>query len=143
VVGPGCRLGDDVILYPHAVLYAGCVLGDRVVVHANAVLGADGFGYRFAGGKHVKVPQLSHVVIEDDVEIGVGTAIDRGTFGPTRVGAGTKIDNLVQIGHNSRIGKHNMICGLVGISGSCTTGDHVVMAGGVGVADHVSIGDRA
>ena len=119
------------------------VLGNRVIVHANAVIGADGFGYRFQDGRHVKVPQLGHVEIGDDVEIGACTTIDRGTFQATRIGAGTKIDNLVQIGHNCQIGRHNLFVSQVGIAGSCSTGDYVVMAGQVGVADHIHIGDRA
>jgi UDP-3-O-[3-hydroxymyristoyl] glucosamine N-acyltransferase len=143
VIGPRCRIGDDVTLYPHAVLYANTVLGHRVIVHANAVLGADGFGYRFQGGRHVKVPQFGWVEVGDDVEIGAGTTIDRGTFEATRIGEGTKIDNLVMIGHNCRIGRHNMLVSQVGIAGSCCTGDHVVIAGQAGVADHVRIGDRA
>jgi UDP-3-O-[3-hydroxymyristoyl] glucosamine N-acyltransferase len=142
-VGRNCRLGDDVILHPHAVLYEGTILGDRVIVHANAVLGADGFGYRFQGGRHVKMPQFGTVEVGDDVEIGAGTTIDRGTFQATRIGAGTKIDNLVQIGHNCQIGKHNLFVSQVGIAGSCSTGDHVVLAGQVGVADHVHIEDQA
>jgi UDP-3-O-[3-hydroxymyristoyl] glucosamine N-acyltransferase len=142
-VGRFCTLGDGVTLHPHAVLYDDCVLGNRVVVHANAVIGADGFGYRTQGGRHVKVPQLGWVVLEDDVEIGACTTIDRGTFGPTRVGTGTKIDNLVMVGHNCQIGRHNVFVSQVGIAGSVNTGDHVVMAGQVGVADHVTIGDRA
>ncbi len=143
VVGRRCRLGDDVTLYAHAVLYDGCVLGDRAVVHAGAVLGADGFGYRLQNGRHVQVPQLGHVELGDDVEVGACTTIDRGTFGPTRVGAGTKIDNLVMIGHNCRIGPHNLLVSQVGIAGSCSTGAYVVMAGQVGVADHVHVGDGA
>jgi UDP-3-O-[3-hydroxymyristoyl] glucosamine N-acyltransferase len=142
VVGRFCRLGDDVVLYPNVVLYDGTVLGDRVIIHANAVLGADGFGYRQHNGGHVKVPQLGHVEIGDDVEIGACTTIDRGTFRATTVGAGTKIDNLVQIGHNSRIGRHNLFAGQVGIAGSSTTGDYVVAGGQVGIADHVHIGDH-
>ena len=142
-VGRFCRLGDGVVLHPHAVLYDDCVIGDRVVVHANAVIGADGFGYRFHNGRHVKVPQLGWIEVEDDVEVGACTTIDRGTFGPTRIGAGTKIDNLVQVGHNCRIGRHNVFCSQVGIAGSVTTGDFVVMAGQVGVADHKTVGDRA
>jgi UDP-3-O-[3-hydroxymyristoyl] glucosamine N-acyltransferase len=142
-VGRNCRLGDDVTLYPNAVLYDDTILGHRVIVHANAVLGADGFGYRLHEGRHAKVPQLGHVEIGDDVEIGAGTTIDRGTFGATRVGAGTKIDNLVQIGHNCRIGRHNLLVSQVGIAGSCTTGDYVVMAGQVGLADHLHVGDGA
>jgi UDP-3-O-[3-hydroxymyristoyl] glucosamine N-acyltransferase len=137
-----CQLGNDCVLYPHAVLYDGCILGDRVVVHANAVLGADGFGFRTQQGRHVKIPQMGRVVLENDVEIGACTTIDRGTFQATRVREGTKIDNLVQIGHNCTIGKHNILVGQVGIAGSCTTGEYVVMAGQVGVADHLHIGDR-
>ena len=141
VVGRYCRLGNDVTIYPNAVLYDETVLGNRVIVHANAVLGADGFGYRLQDGRHVKVPQLGHVEIQDDVEIGAGTTIDRGTFQATKVGAGTKIDNLVQIGHNCKIGRHNLVVSQVGIAGSSSTGDYVVLAGQVGVVGHVHIGD--
>jgi UDP-3-O-[3-hydroxymyristoyl] glucosamine N-acyltransferase len=143
VIGRNCRIGDDVLLYPNAVIYDGVVLGHRVIVHAGAVLGADGFGYRMQQGKHVKIPQLGSVELGDDVEIGAGTTIDRGTFQATRIGTGTKIDNLVQIGHNCLIGKHNMLVGQVGIAGSCSTGDYVVLAGQVGIADHIHIGDQA
>jgi UDP-3-O-[3-hydroxymyristoyl] glucosamine N-acyltransferase len=143
VIGRDCRIGDDVVLFPGAVLYDEVVLGNRVLVHANAVLGADGFGYRFAHGRHVKVPQLGHVEIGDDVEIGACSTIDRGTFEATRVAAGTKIDNLVMIAHNCRIGQHNLLCSQVGIAGSCSTGNYVVMAGQVGIADHATIGDGA
>ena len=142
VIGRNCRLGDDVVLYPHAVLYDGTALGNRVIIHANAVIGADGFGYRFHEGQHQKVPQLGTVELEDDVEIGACTTIDRGTFQATRVGRGTKIDNLVQIGHNCQIGRHNLFVSQVGIAGSTETGDYVVIAGQVGVADHIHIGDR-
>lgn len=141
-VGRSCRVGDDVTLFPHVVLYDDSVIGNRVTIHANTVVGADGFGYRMQKGRHVKVPQLGWVEVEDDVEIGACTTIDRGTFGPTRIGAGSKIDNLVMIGHNCRIGRHNVLAGQVGIAGSCTTGDYVVMAGQVGIADHLRIGDR-
>jgi UDP-3-O-[3-hydroxymyristoyl] glucosamine N-acyltransferase len=141
-VGRFCRIGCDVVLYPRVVLYDDCVIGDRVILHAGAVIGADGFGYRTVRGQHHKVPQQGWVEVEDDVEIGANSTVDRGTFGPTRIGAGTKIDNQVMIGHNCRIGKHNLFCSQVGIAGSCTTGDHVVMAGQVGVADHVTIGSR-
>ena len=118
VVGRYCRLGDDVVLYPNAVLYDGTILGDRVIVHANAVIGADGFGYRLQDGRHVKVPQLGRVEIGDDVEIGACTTIDRGTFQATRIGEGTKIDNLVQVGHNCQIGRHNLFVSQMGIAGS-------------------------
>ncbi len=142
VVGRNCRLGDDVTLYPNVVLYDGCVLGDRVIIHANSVIGGDGFGYRFQDGKHVKIPHHGSVEIGNDVEIGAGTTIDRGTFQATRIGQGTKIDNLVMVAHNCRIGKHNLIVSQVGIAGSSTTGDYVVIAGQAGLADHVHIGDR-
>jgi UDP-3-O-[3-hydroxymyristoyl] glucosamine N-acyltransferase len=142
VLGRHCQLGDDVVVYPNAVLYDGTVVGSRVIIHANAVLGADGFGYRFQDGRHAKVPQLGHVEIGDDVEIGACTTVDRGTFQATRVGAGTKIDNLVQVGHNCHIGKHNLLVSQMGIAGSSSTGDYVVIAGQVGIADHVHIGDR-
>ena len=143
VVGRNCRIGDDVVLHPHAVLYDGTVVGDRVIIHANAVIGADGFGYRMQEGRHVKTPQFGHVEIGDDVEIGAGATIDRGTFQATRIGAGTKIDNLVQVGHNCQIGRHNLFASQVGVAGSSSTGDYVVLAGQVGIADHVHIGDRA
>ena len=142
-VGRQCRLGDDVTLYPHVVLYSDCLIGNRVTIHANAVIGADGFGYRTRNGVHEKVPQLGRVEIGDDVEIGAGSTIDRATFGATRIGEGTKIDNLVIVAHNCQIGRHNLIAAQVGIAGSCSTGDYVVMAGQVGVADHLTVGERA
>ncbi len=143
VIGRECILGADNILYPQVIVYDRCRLGDRVILHAHAVVGADGFGYRLQEGRHVKVPQLGWVEIGDDVEVGAGTTIDRGTFGPTSIGQGTKIDNLVQIGHNNVIGRHNLIVSQVGIAGSCVTGDYVILAGQVGVADHSHIGEGA
>jgi UDP-3-O-[3-hydroxymyristoyl] glucosamine N-acyltransferase len=143
VISRHCRIGDDVILYPNCVLYEGTVLGQRVIVHSGAILGADGFGYRLHNGQHVKVPQLGHVELGDDVEVGACTAIDRGTFQATRVGSGTKIDNLVQVGHNCSIGKHNLFVSQMGIAGSSSTGDYVVVAGQVGIVDHVHIGTGA
>jgi UDP-3-O-[3-hydroxymyristoyl] glucosamine N-acyltransferase len=143
VIGNYCRLADDVTLYSHVVLYDHCSIGNRVIIHANAVIGADGFGYRTVRGQQVKVPQLGCVEIADDVEIGACTTIDRATFGATRIGVGTKIDNLVMIGHNCQIGRHNLFVSQVGIAGSVTTGDYVVMAGQVGIADHLHIGDRS
>ena len=138
-----CIIGDNVTIFPGAVLYEGTVVGPRVIVHAGAVLGAYGFGYKLVDGRHQLSSQLGSVVLEADVEVGAGTTIDRGTYGPTRVGEGTKIDNQVMIGHNCRIGRHNLLCSQVGIAGSTTTGDYVVMAGQVGVRDHVHIGDKA
>ena len=142
VVGRDCVLGDDVVLHPGVVLYDRTVIGSRSVLHASAVIGADGFGYRFQGGRQVKVPQLGNVEIGEDVEIGAGTTIDRGTFQSTRIGDGTKIDNLVMIAHNVKVGRHNLIVGQAAIAGSSTTGDYVILAGQVGVADHVTIHDR-
>jgi len=139
----GCRIGAGSVIFPNAVLYENTIVGRRCVVHAGAVLGAHGFGYRVAGGGYVLSAQLGWVELADDVEIGAGTTIDRGTYGPTLIGAGTKIDNLVMIAHNVRLGRHNMICSQVGVAGSTTTGDWVVMAGQVGVRDHVHIGDKA
>jgi UDP-3-O-[3-hydroxymyristoyl] glucosamine N-acyltransferase len=139
----GAKVGDDVTIFPGAVLYEHTVVGDRCIVHANAVIGAYGFGYDMVDGRHKLSAQLGWVVLEDDVEVGAATTIDRGTYGPTIVGQGTKIDNQVMIAHNCLIGKHNMICSQVGVAGSATTGDYVVMAGQVGVRDHVRIGDKA
>lgn len=141
VVGSRCKIGAHCVIHPHAVLYDDCVLQDRVVIHAGTVIGADGFGYKSAGSGHEKVPQLGNVEIADDCEIGACSTIDRGTFGPTQVGAGTKIDNLVQVGHNCRVGRHNLIVSQTGIAGSCKTGDFVVIAGQVGLADHVNLAD--
>jgi UDP-3-O-[3-hydroxymyristoyl] glucosamine N-acyltransferase len=143
VIGDGCRLGDDVVLHPHAVLYAGTVVGHRVTIHAGAVVGADGFGYRFQGDHHAKIPQLGHVELGDDVEIGANTTIDRATFDVTRIGAGSKIDNLVQVAHNCQIGRHNLLVSQAGIAGSSTTGDYVVIAGQAGIRDHLTIGEGA
>jgi len=143
VVGRFCQLGDDVTLYPRVVIYDDCTIGNRVTLHAGAVIGADGFGYRFHGMKHEKVLQVGTVVIEDDVEIGANSTVDRAALGTTRIGAGTKIDNLVMVSHNCQIGRHNILAGQVGIAGSCTTGEFVVMGGQVGVADHCDIGAGA
>jgi UDP-3-O-[3-hydroxymyristoyl] glucosamine N-acyltransferase len=118
------------------------VVGPRCVIHAGAVLGAYGFGYGCHEGRHRLSPQLGNVVLEADVEVGAGTTIDRGTYGPTIIGEGTKIDNLVMIAHNCRIGRHNMLCAQVGIAGSTSTGDYVVMAGQAGIRDHVHIGSQ-
>ncbi len=138
----GCRIGPDATIFPGAVLYENTVVGARCIVHAGAVLGAYGYGYKMVDGRHVLSVQLGHVVLEDDVEIGACTTIDRGTYGATTIGAGTKLDNQVMIGHNCRIGRHNLLCSQVGIAGSSSTGDYVVMAGQVGVGDHLDIGHR-
>ena len=142
VIMPRCQIGDDCVVHANTTLYEYTELGDRVIIHASSVIGANGFGYRQQNGKHVPTSQLGYVAIESDVEIGAGVTIDRGTYSATRIGAGTKIDNQVQVGHNCQIGKHNLLCSQVGIAGSCTTGDYVIMAGQVGLADHVNCGDR-
>lgn len=139
----GCVVGRDVTIGPGAVLYENTIVGDRSIVHANVVLGCNGFGYSQVGGRHLLAAQLGHVQIGSDVEIGAGTTIDRGTYGATVIGDGTKVDNMVQIAHNCQIGKHNLICSQVGIAGSTTTGDYVVMGGQAGVRDHVHIGTGA
>ncbi len=149
VVGPGavveahCRVGDDCRIHANATICREVVLGDRVEVHPGAVIGADGFGYRQVDGRHAKVPQLGTVEVGNDVEVGANSTVDRGTFEPTRIGDGTKIDNLVMIGHNNQIGQHVLICGQVGIAGSCRIGDAVVLAGQAGIKDHVEIGTHA
>jgi UDP-3-O-[3-hydroxymyristoyl] glucosamine N-acyltransferase len=139
----GSQIGEDVTIFPNAVLYEDTIVGPRCMIHANAVLGAYGFGYGFADGRHVLSAQLGNVILGADVEIGAGSTIDRGTYGPTVIGDGTKIDDLVMVAHNCRIGRHNMLCSQVGVAGSTSTGDYVVMAGQVGVRDHVHIGHRA
>ena len=142
-IAAGSRIGSCATVFPNAVLYENTIVGDHVIIHAGVVLGAYGFGYDSSSGEHVLSAQLGYVEIEDHVEIGAGTTIDRGTYGPTTIGAGTKIDNLVMVAHNCQIGQHNMLCSQVGIAGSTTTGKYVVMAGQVGVRDHVHIGDGA
>lgn len=142
-IGDDVILGDDVTLFPGVVLYSGCRLGNRVTVHANTVLGADGFGYRFQGGEFHKLPHYGRVIVEDDVEIGACTTIDRGMIEDTVIGRGTKIDNQVMIAHNCRIGQHNVIVSQVGMAGSVTTGDYCRFGGQVGIADHVEIGAQS
>ena len=139
----GSQIGDGVTIFPGAVLYEGTIVGPRCVIHAGVVLGAHGFGYSLVEGRHQLSAQLGNVVLGADVEIGACTTIDRGTYGPTVIAEGTKIDDLVMVAHNCRVGRHNMLCSQVGIAGSTTTGDYVVMAGQVGVRDHVHIGDGA
>lgn len=140
VLGPGASVGARCTLHPGVRVLDRCRVGDRCILHANAVLGADGFGYRPEGQGLAKVPHIGDVVVEDDVEIGANTTIDRATLDETRIRRGAKIDNLVQIAHNCRIGKSCIVCGLCGLAGSVTLGDAVVLGGGVGVADGVTIG---
>jgi UDP-3-O-[3-hydroxymyristoyl] glucosamine N-acyltransferase len=142
-VGPDCRVGEGNVLHPHVVLRERVELGRRVVVHPGSVLGADGFGYVFDGQAHRKIPQVGRVVVEDDVEIGANVTVDRATLGETLIGRGTKIDNLVQIGHNTVVGPAAIIVAQAGIAGSCRIGRGAVLAGQAGIADHVTIGDGA
>lgn len=139
-IGAGCRLGNRVQLHPGVVLYPGTIIGNDVTVHANSVLGCDGFGYRQVDGKHCKIPHRGIVRVEDHVEIGACTTIDRAMLGETVVGTGSKIDNLVMVAHNCRIGKHNILVGQVAFAGSASTDDYVICAGQSGVADHVHLG---
>ena len=144
VVGDGCRIGEDTILYPNVVLYPRTVLGRRVILHAGVSIGADGFGYaKDKDGRHQKVPHVGHVEIEDDVEIGANSCVDRATLGKTVIRRGTKLDNLVHIAHNCDIGENVLMMAQVGIAGSCTVGNHAILAGQVGVIDHIHIGDHA
>ena len=160
-VGHQAHIGDGVVLYPHVTIGNGAQIGnatvlnssvvinhhvhigERVRIHSSSVIGGDGFGYVLDDGKHHKVPQIGTVIIEDDVEIGANVCIDRAMLGATRVGSGTKIDNLVQVGHNVQIGKNVILCALVGVSGSVVIEDNVVVAGQVGMRDHVRVGKGA
>lgn len=140
VLGRECAVGEGAVLHPHAVLYDRTEVGPGAIVHAGAVLGADGFGYATHRGVHHKVPQVGRVVLEKDVEVGANSTLDRATLGETRVGEGTKIDNLVQVGHNVRVGRHCILCGQAGIAGSTELGDYVVLAGQAGVSGHIKLG---
>lgn len=139
-IGTGVVIGEGSVLMPQVRVLDYCTIGKRVRLHSGVVIGSDGFGYYFDGGQHRKIPQVGGVVIEDDVEIGSNTTIDRARFSQTRIGLGTKIDNLVQIGHNVEIGKHCIIVAQAGIAGSTVLEDYVVIGGQVGIVDHVRIG---
>lgn len=142
-IGHNCAIGDDVIINVSVTILDNTIIGDRVIVHPGTVLGSDGYAYATLDGRHRKIPQIGKVVVEDDCEIGANVTIDRASFGETRIKRGTKIDNLVQIGHNVTIGENCFIISQVGIAGSCTIGNNVTLAGQVGVADHLKIGDGA
>ena len=143
VLGEGVVLGAECVLLPRVVVYPQARIGDRVVLHAGVVIGSDGFGYVLAEGRYHKFPQLGQVIIEDDVEIGSNTTVDRGSLGTTLIGEGSKIDNLVQIAHNVKIGRHSVIAAQTGISGSAEIGDYVVLGGQVGIGEKARIEDRA
>jgi UDP-3-O-[3-hydroxymyristoyl] glucosamine N-acyltransferase len=141
VIGPGARVGDDCVIHAHASIRERIRIGHRVVIHDGAVIGSDGFGFvKQADGSHLKIPQRADVVVEDDVEIGANTTIDRPAVGETRIRAGAKIDNLVQIAHGVTVGARSILAAQVGIAGSTTLEDNVVLAGQVGVAGHITIG---
>ena len=142
-VGDDTLIGEDCVLFPNVVVRERITIGSRVVIHAGSVLGSDGFGYRWEGSRHAKVPQIGTVVVEDDVEIGSCVCVDRAKFAATRIGRGTKIDNLVQIAHNVQVGPHCIIVANVGIAGSARLGTGVALGGQVAVRDHVTVGDGA
>jgi UDP-3-O-[3-hydroxymyristoyl] glucosamine N-acyltransferase len=141
-VGASARLGRDSTLHPRAMLLDRCVAGERVTLQAGAVIGSDGFGYVFADGRFAKIPQIGDVVLGDDVEIGANTCVDRAQTGTTSIGAGTKIDNLVQIGHNCRIGRHNGFAAMSGLAGSTVIGDYTVVGGQSAFKGHITVGSR-
>ena len=162
VIGEGVQLGDNAVLYPNVVIYPYaqigddfrahahsvvreyCQIGDRVILQDGAVVGSDGFGFApQADESYYKMLQSGIAVLEDDVEVGANTCIDRATVGETRIGQGTKLDNLVQVGHGSRVGRHTILAGQAGLAGSTQVGDHVMLGGQVGAAGHITIGDRA
>ena len=138
----GSIIGDDCIIYPNVVIYDGTRIGNRCIIHSGVVIGSDGYGFATHDGRHHKIPQIGIVRIEDDVEIGAGTTIDRAALGETVIGEGTKIDNLVQIGHNVKVGKHCLLVSQVGIAGSTELGDYVAVAGQSGFSGHLKIGNR-
>jgi UDP-3-O-[3-hydroxymyristoyl] glucosamine N-acyltransferase len=138
----GSTIGDDCMIYPNVVIYDGTQIGNRCIIHSGVVIGSDGYGFAIHEGKHHKIPQIGIVRIEDDVEIGAGTTIDRAALGETVIGEGTKIDNLVQIGHNVKVGKHCLLVSQVGIAGSTELGDYVAVAGQSGFSGHLKIGNR-
>lgn len=142
-VGKGVRIGSDCVLYPQVVVREYCTLGNRVILHSGVVVGADGFGYEWTGEGYEKIPQVGTVVVEDDVEIGANTTIDRATLGCTRIGRGTKIDNLVMVAHNVHIGQHVIIVAQSGIAGSSDIGNGVIIGGQAGVTDHCRVGEGA
>ena len=141
-VGADCAIGAESRLFPSVVIYPKTKIGQRVRIHSGTVIGSDGFGYVEDAGRHLKIPQIGHVIIHDDVEIGANVTVDRGALGPTIIGRGTKVDNLVQIAHNVVIGEHCLLVAQVGIAGSAKLGDHVTVAGQAGIAGHIKVGSR-
>jgi len=143
VLQKGVKVGKSAHFFPNVTIYEDCEIGNQVILHSGVVIGADGFGYHFLDNKQIKIPQIGNVIIQDDVEIGANSTVDRATLSSTIIGKGTKIDNLVQIGHNCKIGKHSILCAQIGLAGNTEVGNQVFIAGQVGVAGHLKIGDGA
>lgn len=141
-IGDGVEIGDESIIRPHATVYEGCKIGNRCILHSGCVIGADGFGFAPSGDEYMKIPQIGIVVLEDDVEIGANTTVDRATMGETRIGKGTKLDNLIQVAHNVTLGKNNVVAAQAGIAGSSSVGDSNRIGGQVGIAGHIKFGSR-
>jgi UDP-3-O-[3-hydroxymyristoyl] glucosamine N-acyltransferase len=142
-VGDDVQIGEDCVLHPNVVVRERCRIGDRVILHAGVVIGSDGFGYAGEGSQRIKIPQIGIVEVEDDVEIGANTTVDRATLGRTLIGRGVKIDNLVQVAHNVIVGENSVFAAQVGVAGSARVGKNVTLAGQVGVGHHLQIGDGA
>jgi UDP-3-O-[3-hydroxymyristoyl] glucosamine N-acyltransferase len=142
-VGDHVHIGDNTTIYPHVTVYGNCLIGQRCIIHAGAVIGADGFGFAPEGQEYTKIPQIGNVILEDDVEIGVNTAIDRAVMGSTIIRRGVKLDNLIQIGHNVEVGENTVMAAQVGIAGSTKVGKHCMLGGQVGIAGHLHVGDGA
>lgn len=141
-IGQGVQMGNDCVIYPNATIYDDCKIGNRVIINANSTVGEDGFGYASHKGLHHKIPQIGTVVIEDDVEIGALCGIERGTLGDTVIGQGSKLGDLVAIGHGTKIGAHSLLVAQVGVAGSTTLGHHCIVGGQVGIVGHISIGNN-
>lgn len=141
-IGENCEIGEDTIIYPNVTIRESSIIGARCIIHSGVCIGSDGFGFVFDGEKWRKIPQVGKVIIKDDVEIGSNTCIDRATLGETVIGCGTKLDNLVQVGHNVRMGKHCVVAGTTGIAGSAVIGDYVRIGAGAGINGHIEIGDH-
>ena len=140
-IGQKCQLAEEVYLYPRVTIYHDCVIGQSVIIHSGAVIGSDGFGFAYEKGKYHKIPQIGNVIIEDEVEIGANCTIDRAALGTTRIGRGTKLDNLVHVGHSVEIGENSILVAQVGIGGSTKIGRQVTLAGQAGLVGHIDIGD--